>query len=38
MQNNQNLKYKAKNRKLPTILEPEEVARLLSIPNKRFIS
>ena len=36
MQNNQNLKYKANNRKLPTILEPEGVARLLSIPNKRF--
>ena len=38
MQNNQNLKYKANNRKLPVILEPEEVAKLLSIPNKRFIS
>lgn len=37
-QNMQNLKYKTKNRKLPTILEPEEVARFLSIPNKRFIS
>jgi site-specific recombinase XerD len=37
-QNMQNLKYKVKNRKLPVVLEPEEVARLLSIPNKRFIS
>jgi integrase/recombinase XerD len=38
MQNNGNLKYKTNNRKLPVILEPEEVAKLLSIPNKRFIS
>lgn len=37
-QNIQNLKYKIKNKKLPTILKPEEVSKLLSIPNKRFIS
>ncbi|MCL4377347.1 MAG: hypothetical protein M1409_03015 [Actinobacteria bacterium] len=38
MQNNGNLKYKTNNRKLPVVLEPEEVARLLSIPNRRFLS
>ncbi|MCL5070832.1 MAG: tyrosine-type recombinase/integrase [Actinobacteria bacterium] len=38
MQNNDNLKHRANNRKLPTVLEPEEVAGLLSIPNKRFLS
>lgn len=37
-QNMQNSKYKKNNRKLPVILETEEVARLLSIPNKRFMS
>ena len=34
----QNLKYKKNNRKLPVVLEMEEAARLLSIPNKRFVS